>query len=124
MIMSFKVTDLDSTASKYINDKVKTKEEAIIGASYIIAEWISDNAYYRKWIRSYFYKNGIIVCKNPELMREKAYRYGITGIDFVSYASYLPNERYNDKPVYIDEIVDALATADQAAKLSAQEADN
>ena len=48
--------------------------------------------------------DGVIVCKNPELMREKAYRYGITGIDFVSYASYLPNERYNDKPVYIDEI--------------------
>ena len=63
MIMSFKVTDLDSTASKYINDKVKTKEEAIQGASYIIAEWISDNAYYRKWIRNFTYRNGIIVCK-------------------------------------------------------------
>ena len=63
MIMSFKITDLDSTASKYINDKVKTKEEAIQGASYIIAEWISDNAYYRKWIRNFTYRNGIIVCK-------------------------------------------------------------
>ncbi|MBE6160200.1 MAG: RNA-binding transcriptional accessory protein [Lactobacillales bacterium] len=63
MIMSFKVTDLDSTASKYINDKVKSVEEAIQGASYIIAEWISDNAYYRKWIRNFTYRNGIIVCK-------------------------------------------------------------
>ena len=63
MIMSFKINDLDLTVSKYINDKVKTKEEAIIGASYIIAEWISDNAYYRKWIRNFTYRNGVIVCK-------------------------------------------------------------
>ena len=63
MIMSFKINDLDLTISKYINDKVKTKEEAIIGASYIIAEWISDNAYYRKWIRNFTYRNGVIVCK-------------------------------------------------------------
>lgn len=46
---------------KFINDKVKTKEEAITGAKYIISEWISDNAYYRKWIRNYIYHNGNIV---------------------------------------------------------------
>ena len=37
--------------------KVKTKEEAILGASYIIAEWVSDNAYYRKSTRNYIYNN-------------------------------------------------------------------
>lgn len=47
--------------SKFINDKVKTIEEAITGAKYIISEWISDNAYYRKWIRNYTYNNGTIV---------------------------------------------------------------
>ena len=47
--------------SKFINDKVKTIEEAITGAKYIISEWISDNAYYRKWIRNYIYNNGTIV---------------------------------------------------------------
>jgi uncharacterized protein len=50
-------------ASKFINDKVKTEEEAIEGAKYIIAEWISDNAFYRKWIRGYFFRTGIIVSK-------------------------------------------------------------
>jgi len=49
--------------SKFINDNVKTEEEAIEGAKYIIAEWISDNAFYRKWIRGYFFRNGIIVSK-------------------------------------------------------------
>ncbi len=64
MIMSFKETgSLDDLASKFVNDKVKTKEEALTGASYIIAEWISDNAYYRKWIRTYIYKNASLVSK-------------------------------------------------------------
>ena len=64
MIMSFPTNgNIDLLCQKFINDKVKTKEDAILGASYIIAEYISDNAYYRKWIRSYLYKNGQIVCK-------------------------------------------------------------
>ena len=59
--MSFpiKLNDVE----KFLNDNVKTKEEAIIGAKYIIAEWISDNAFYRKWIRNYMYNNGNIVSK-------------------------------------------------------------
>ena len=48
---------------QFLNDKIKTKEDAITGAKYIISEWISDNAYYRKWIRNYTYNNGIIVSK-------------------------------------------------------------
>lgn len=48
---------------KFINENVKTKEDAIQGAMYIIAEYISDNAYYRKWIRNYTYKTGIIKSK-------------------------------------------------------------
>jgi uncharacterized protein len=71
MIMSFPVTgDINSMAIKYVNDKVESVDKAIEGAGYIIAEWISDNAYYRKWIRSYTYKNGLIVTKvkkdNPD----------------------------------------------------------
>lgn len=51
---------IDTITKKFLNDKVKTKEEAINGASYIISEWLSDNAYYRKWIRNYIYKEGFI----------------------------------------------------------------
>ena len=61
--------DINTIASKYLNDKVKTLEEAITGAKYIIAEWISDNAYYRKWIRNYIFKEGVITStlkKNAE----------------------------------------------------------
>ena len=63
IIMSFKVTDIDSIANNYLNDKVKTVSDALQGASYIISEWISDNAYYRKWIRGYIYRNGSLVTK-------------------------------------------------------------
>ena len=36
---------------------------ALENAGYIISEWISDNAYYRKWIRNYIYNNGVIKTK-------------------------------------------------------------
>ena len=48
---------------KFLNENVKTKEEAIEGAKYIIAEYISDNAFYRKWIRNNIYKNSKIKSK-------------------------------------------------------------
>ena len=63
IIMSFPTTFNDETVKKFLNDNVKTVDDAITGAKYIIAEWISDNAYYRKWIRSYFFKNGVITSK-------------------------------------------------------------
>lgn len=74
MIMGFPINgDIDSMALKYVNDKVKDKDSAIEGALYIIAEWISDNAFYRKWIRNYTYKNGLIVTRvkkdNPDTNR-------------------------------------------------------
>ncbi len=70
MMMTFPTTgDIDNLCSKFINDKVPSTDKAVEGACFIIAEWISDNAYYRKWIRGYFYRNGVIVSvkkKNAE----------------------------------------------------------
>ena len=48
---------------KFLNENVKTKEDAIQGAKYIIAEYISDNANYRKWIRNNIFKNSKIKSK-------------------------------------------------------------
>ena len=67
IIMSFPTKgDLNTLTSKFINDKVKTLEEAIKNASYIIAEWISDNASYRKFIRDFIYKNGTVITKKKK----------------------------------------------------------
>ncbi len=50
-------------AKNYLNEAVKTEEEAIIGAKYIISEIISDSPEYRKYIRNYIYKEGVITSK-------------------------------------------------------------
>ncbi len=66
-IMKFpKDQDLDTMASKYVNDKVPTIEKAIEGAKYIIAERISDDATYRKEIRKFVYQNGVLVSKKKK----------------------------------------------------------
>ncbi len=57
---------VEAMASKYLTDKVKTVDEAILLASYIIAEWISDNAFYRKWIRNFSYNTGILTSKKKK----------------------------------------------------------
>ena len=67
MMMTFPTNgDIDKLCSKFINDKVVDVDAAVTGACYIIAEWISDNAFYRKWIRSYYFKNGVITSKKKK----------------------------------------------------------
>lgn len=51
---------------KYINEFIKSEEDAIEGAKHIIAEIISDNPYYRKWIRKQVYLDGIILSKKKK----------------------------------------------------------
>ena len=51
MLKLWRKGDKIEIASKFVNENVKTPEEAIEGAKYIIAERISDNAEYRKYIR-------------------------------------------------------------------------
>ena len=63
-IMTFPVKgNIEEEAKKYLNDKVLTPQDAIQGASYIIAENISDNAKYRKAIRDNTYKFGTLITK-------------------------------------------------------------
>ena len=63
-IMAFPVKgDINEIAKKYINENVKNVDDAIQGAKYIIAEWISDDAKIRKSIRDNTYNYGIIRSK-------------------------------------------------------------
>ena len=64
MMMSFPTAgNLEEIAKKFITENVETVEKAVEGAKFIIAEWISDNASYRKWIRSFVFRNGILSTK-------------------------------------------------------------
>ena len=65
-IMSFPTSgSIDALVSPYIKDDI-TKEKAIEGAKYIIAEYISDNAIYRKSIRNNTYNYGTIITKKKK----------------------------------------------------------
>ena len=93
IIMSFPTTgSIDSICTKFINDQVKDANFAIEQASYIISEWISDNAFYRKWIRSYFFKNGTIISKKKknkeELDINKTYEMYYDFSEAVKYIKY------------------------------------
>lgn len=64
MIMSLPTSgSLEGMAQKFVCEAVPDTKAALEGAGYIIAEWISDNAYYRKWIRNYMFKSGVITSK-------------------------------------------------------------
>lgn len=62
-LMSFPSTgSLEKTAEEFLSEEkeVTTIEEAISGAKDIIAEWVSDDADGRKWIRRETFKSGVI----------------------------------------------------------------
>lgn len=88
-IMSFPIKGtLEELASGY-NMEV---DKAIENAGYIISEWISDNAYYRKWIRGFMFNTGVIVTKvkknNPD--EDKTYE---MYYDFKEQVKYLKHYR-------------------------------
>lgn len=58
-------TDVLSEAEKFLNPekKINTVQDALNGAKDIIAERVSDNAEYRKWIREFTFKTGKLVSK-------------------------------------------------------------
>ena len=67
--------DIFEFAKKFINEEknVLNVEDAIAGASDIIAEDISDNADYRKYIKNRIYKNGKICSKEVQKDEKDTY---------------------------------------------------
>ncbi len=63
MIMSFPVNGDIASLTKGFDMPL---EEAITGAKYIISEWISDNAYYRKYIKNEIMYHGSICSKKKK----------------------------------------------------------
>ena len=109
IIMSFPTKgSIDDIAKKYLNENVKDINSAIEGASFIIAEWISDNAYYRKYIRNYTYKNGIITCNvkkdNPDTNKvyEMYYNYSERIKDIKPHRVLAINRAENEKVITVN----------------------
>jgi len=62
-IMKQQIVDVNSLALKFVNDIVNSTEEAIAGASDIIAEWVNENTRVRNIIRAQFNRNAVITSK-------------------------------------------------------------
>jgi uncharacterized protein len=54
---------LPQEAAKYLSEQVKTVEEALKGASDILAEEVAENAEYRAYIRNYLLQTGVFFSK-------------------------------------------------------------
>lgn len=62
-VLTFVDFNLLDEAKNYLNDQVNSLDKVIEGVKYIIAEIVSDEASYRKFLRNYIYLNGEIVSK-------------------------------------------------------------
>jgi len=67
--------DLNAEAAKYINEEkgVNTPEEAIQGASDIVAEGLADDADIRKWVRRFTWDQGVLISKAKDAEAESVY---------------------------------------------------
>ncbi len=91
-IMAYTTKDIDSLVKPYINENVSDKEKAVEGAGYIIAEWISDNAYYRKWIRNFVYNTGMLTTKKKKAATDENKVYEMY-YDFNERVKYVKSHR-------------------------------
>jgi uncharacterized protein len=70
IIMSQKNEDIEFLASKYLNEKITNEDEALQGARDIIAEWINENIFIRKSLRSTFLRKAEITTKVVKTKKE------------------------------------------------------
>ena len=84
--------DINEIASEFISEEkeVATAEEAIAGALDIIAEDISDDAKFRKYIKKICYREGIIVTKATNAEEKSNYE---MYYDYQEIVSKLPSHR-------------------------------
>jgi hypothetical protein len=53
--------------------------------------------------------NGILVCENPTKMRERIYKYGITGVNIISYDDFVDcSVTVYGQPIYIHNLEELI----------------
>lgn len=67
--------DPESRAVSFLNDDVKTTDDALCGARDIIAEWVSENEKARNIVRREFERNAVISAKVVKGKEEEAEKY-------------------------------------------------
>ena len=75
IIMAQNSGDIHRSASRFVNEKITTADDAIAGALDIIAEWVSENAGVRNVVRNAFAREAVITCKAVKGKEEEAANY-------------------------------------------------
>lgn len=93
IIMAQHSGSIDSLLPRYLNNNVKTTDDALQGALDIIAEWINENAFIRNRLRSLFRNKSNIKSKVKKGKEEEAVKYS----DYFNYEESLkkcPSHRF------------------------------
>lgn len=75
MIMSQKCNNPTAAAAKFINENVVSEDDAISGASDIIAEWVSEDRRSREHVRNQFHRSARISSKVVKSKIDEAEKY-------------------------------------------------
>ncbi|MFZ1458138.1 MAG: Tex family protein [Saprospiraceae bacterium] len=75
IIMSQRATDIFGAASRYLNEKIRSEDEAVSGAKDIIAEWVSEDQSIREMLRNTVRKHGVLVSKVVPKKKDEAEKY-------------------------------------------------
>jgi len=93
IIMSQNNQDISKIACSYINNDVQTADDAISGASDIIAEWINENEKARNIIRHNFKKSSVIISKVVKGKELEALKYK-DYFEFSKPLKYISSHQY------------------------------
>jgi uncharacterized protein len=93
LIFDQRERNLESIAGRYLNEKVKSVEEALAGARDIIAEWIADDLECRKRVRTIYERTAYVVSKVKKGKEEEGLKFK-DYFDYEEEAKRIPSHRY------------------------------
>lgn len=85
LIMAQEDINVNEAALKYLNEEVKSAEDAIAGARDIIAEWISEDTSARNSLRELFTQSAVLSSKVVSKKKEEGQKY----LDYFEYSEEL-----------------------------------
>lgn len=88
----YNILELEDLAKDFLNDEVKNVEEAISGASDIIAENISNDIKIRENLRKIYFENGMVVSTKKDKAEDENEIYKVY-YDFKELVSKIPSHR-------------------------------
>ncbi len=93
LLFEQKESSVEACAARFLNDKITTVGEALAGARDIIAEWIAEDAEYRKIVRNLFERSGVLEAKVKKGKETEGQKFK----DYFEYSEVgrnIPSHRY------------------------------